>query len=161
MYQTWDFVPASSRLLIVSCRWVLTIKYHLNGTVDRYKARLVTRGFTQTYGVDYLEISPVARLNSICVLFSLAVNHYWSMFQLDVKNAFLYIVTLRRPTWSNLLSMLLKGENIVCKLNKVIYGLSKVCEPDLISSAVLSLMSGFRSVILIILFLSVGLLLVV
>ena len=69
---------------------MLTIKYHLNGTVDRYKARLVTRGFTQTYGVDYLEISPVARLNSICVLFSLAVNHYWSMFQLDVKNAFLY-----------------------------------------------------------------------
>jgi len=52
-------------------------------------------------------------------------------------------------------------QNITCKLKKAIYGLKKVCEPDLISSAVLSLMSGFRSVILIILFLSVGLLVVV
>ena len=59
--------------------------------MDRCNARLVAQSFTQTYGVDYLEtFSFVARLNSICVLFSLSVNHQWPIFQLDMKNTFLY-----------------------------------------------------------------------
>ena len=68
-------MPTFSRLPVVSCRWVFTIKHHLDGTVDRYKARLIVanliaRGFTQTYDMDYLELfSPVACLNSIRVLF--------------------------------------------------------------------------------------------
>ena len=66
-----------------------TINHCPDNTMDRYKARLVARDFTQTYGVDYVEtISLMARLNSIRVLFSLAVNHEWLMFQLEVKNAF-------------------------------------------------------------------------
>ncbi|MBZ2164384.1 hypothetical protein K8B34_20715, partial [Alteromonas stellipolaris] len=65
----------------ISSRWV-----H-----DRYKARLVAKGYTKTYGVDYFEtFSPVACLNSIRILFSLAINMDWAMHQLDVKNAFLY-----------------------------------------------------------------------
>jgi len=51
---------------------------------------LVTKGCTQTYGIDYFKtFSPVARMNSIRILF-LVVNLSWSLFQLDVKNAFLY-----------------------------------------------------------------------
>jgi len=89
--QTWDLVPTSSELPAINCRWVFTMKYRPDGTMDRYKAHLAAWGFTQTYGVDYLEIfSHVARLNSIHILFSLAVNQQWSMFQLDVNNAFLY-----------------------------------------------------------------------
>ncbi|KAL0363865.1 UNVERIFIED_CONTAM: Retrovirus-related Pol polyprotein from transposon RE2 [Sesamum angustifolium] len=62
-----------------------------DGTLERYKACLVAKGFTQTYGVDYFEtFSPVASLNSIRVLFSLAVNLNWPMYQMDIKNAFLY-----------------------------------------------------------------------
>ena len=50
----------------VGCRWVFTVKHKVDGSVKRYKARLVARGFTQTYGVDYAEtFSLVARLNSI------------------------------------------------------------------------------------------------
>jgi len=79
---------------------VFTVKYRQDDTVDRYKSRLVVRGFTQTYRVDYLEtLSPVAHLNFICVLFSLVVNQVnqqWLMVQLDVKNIFFCIVTLRR-----------------------------------------------------------------
>jgi len=71
-----DFVPISSGLHVVNCRWVFTIKHHPYGTVDKYKAHLIAQDFTQTYGVNYLEtFSHVARLNSIHVLFSLAVNH--------------------------------------------------------------------------------------
>ena len=51
----------------------------------------MARGFTQTYGVDYGEtFSPVARLSSIRILFSIAVNKEWTLSQLDVRNAFLY-----------------------------------------------------------------------
>ena len=85
---TWDLV---TRRGIASCRWVFTVKYKPDGSVDRYKARLVARGFTQSYGIDYKEtFSPVAHLNSIRVILSVVVNNLWDMHQLDVKNAFLY-----------------------------------------------------------------------
>ena len=73
-------MPTSSRLSVVSCCWVFTIKHHSNGTMDIYKA-LVARDFIQTYGVDYLKtFCLVARLNSIRVLFSLIVDHQWPIF---------------------------------------------------------------------------------
>ena len=51
------------------------MKYKSDGTLDRYKTRLVTKGFTQTFGVDYSEtFSPIAKLNAIRVLLSVAVN---------------------------------------------------------------------------------------
>jgi len=63
------------------------LEYHLDGLVDLYKARLIAKGYTQTFGVDYFETIPVAWLNSINVLFSIAVNLSWPLFQLNVKNA--------------------------------------------------------------------------
>ncbi|KAL0379315.1 UNVERIFIED_CONTAM: Retrovirus-related Pol polyprotein from transposon RE2 [Sesamum radiatum] len=88
---TWELVEPPPDADIVACRWVFTLKFWADGTLNRYKARLVAKGFTQTYGVDYFEtFSPVARLNSIRVLFSLAVNFNWPIYQMDIKNAFLY-----------------------------------------------------------------------
>ncbi|KAK4386771.1 Retrovirus-related Pol polyprotein from transposon RE2 [Sesamum angolense] len=88
---TWKLVEVPPDTDVVACRWVFTLKFRADGTLERYKARLVTKGFTQTYGVDYFEtFSHVARLNSIRVLFSLAVNLDWPMYQMDIKNAFLY-----------------------------------------------------------------------
>lgn len=59
----------------MGCKWVYTLKYKANGTLERYKARLVTKGYTQTYGVDYQEIfAPVAKMNIVQLLFSLAAN---------------------------------------------------------------------------------------
>ncbi|KAK4390014.1 Retrovirus-related Pol polyprotein from transposon RE2 [Sesamum angolense] len=88
---TWKLVEVPPNADIVACRWVFTLKFRADGTLERYKARLVAKGFTQTYGVDYFEtFSPVARLNSIRVLFSLAVNLSWPMYHMDIKNAFLY-----------------------------------------------------------------------
>ena len=87
---TWTLVPRPADVNIVTCKWVFTVKYYLDGTISRHKARLVARGFTQAYGIDYTEtFSPVVRLNYVCILHSLAVNQAWSLHQLDVSNAFL------------------------------------------------------------------------
>jgi transposase InsO family protein len=88
---TWDLIPKPAGTSIVGCRWVFTVKQNPDGTVDRLKARLVAKGFTQTYGLDYTEtFSPVAKLNSIRIIISLAANLDWPLHQLDVKNAFLH-----------------------------------------------------------------------
>jgi len=55
---------------------VYTVKYHPDGLVEHLKARLVTKEYTQTHGVNYMEsFSPVARLNSVHILISVVVNH--------------------------------------------------------------------------------------
>ncbi|RVW63733.1 Retrovirus-related Pol polyprotein from transposon RE1 [Vitis vinifera] len=74
----------------VGCKWIFTIKYKADGSVERFKACLVARGFTQSYGIDYQEtFAHVAKLNTIRILLSLAVNQDWCLQQLDIKNAFL------------------------------------------------------------------------
>ena len=88
---TWTLVSRPADANIVTCKWVFTIKYHPDGTIARHKARLIARGFTQVYDIDYTKtFSPVVRLNSVRVLLSLAINQAWSLDQLDVSNAFLY-----------------------------------------------------------------------
>ena len=52
---TWELVFAPKNAVVVGCRWVYTLKYRIDGLVDRYKAKLVAKGYTQSYGVDYFE----------------------------------------------------------------------------------------------------------
>lgn len=85
----WSLVPKPSEAHIVGCPWVFTIKQNPDGTLDQLKARLVAKGFTQTYDLGYTEtFSPVAQLNSVRVIISLAANLDWLLRELDVKNAF-------------------------------------------------------------------------
>lgn len=73
------------------CRWVLTIKHRADGSIERYKERLVAKAYTQTYDIDYLEMfSPVDKIDTIRVLFSIEANQGWPLHQLDMKNAFLH-----------------------------------------------------------------------
>ena len=62
---TWETVDLPHGKTIVGCKWVFTVKYNSDGSLERYKARLVTKGFTQTYGVDYSETFSIAKLSTI------------------------------------------------------------------------------------------------
>ena len=87
---TWDLVDLLSGKTAIDCKWVYKIKTRSDDTVDRYKACLVARGFTQEYGIDYEEtFAPVARLSSVRTLITVYATCKWSLYQMDVKNAFL------------------------------------------------------------------------
>lgn len=76
---------------MIGVKWVYTTKLNENGEVDKYKACLVEKGYSQQYEVDYAEVfASVARLDTVRVILSVAAQKSWSVYQLDVKSAFLH-----------------------------------------------------------------------
>jgi hypothetical protein len=83
---TWDLVPRPAKANVVTGKWIFKHKFHADGSLDRYKARWVLRGFTQRPGIDYDEtFSPVVKPATVRTVLTLAHSRDWPIHQLDVK----------------------------------------------------------------------------
>ena len=125
--KVWDLVALQEGKKPIQSRWVFRKKISSDGSVSSYKAWLVAKGFEQTEGIDYDDIfSPVVRFESVRTVFALAAENDLHVHHMDVSNAFLNSkldseVFMTQPeTFSN--------NNLVCKLNKSIYGLKQSSE---------------------------------
>ena len=121
-------LPPSRHL--VTLKWVFRVKYTSSGLVNRFKARLVARGFTQIEGIDYDEtFAPTLHYESLRLLLFLAVENNWQIQQMDVDNAYL-AGHLNEEIYMELpqgytLPKGYKGRSPALKLLKGLYGLKQ------------------------------------
>lgn len=125
--KTWELVPLPSGRKAIGNKWVYKIKRDSNDQIERYRARLVVKGYAQKEGIDFNEIfSPVVRLTTIRIVLAMCATLDLHLEQLDVKTAFLHgdleeeIYMLQPEGFAE------KGkENLVCRLIKSLYGLKQ------------------------------------
>jgi hypothetical protein len=125
--KTWDLVPRTPDMNIVRSMWIFRHKTKADGSLERYKARLVCDGRSQQIGVDCGEtFSPVVKPATIRTVLSIVVSKDWPIHQLDVKNAFLHghlseTVFMHQPMGFRDATY----PDHVCLLKKSLYGLKQ------------------------------------
>ncbi|TYK29919.1 Retrovirus-related Pol polyprotein from transposon TNT 1-94 [Cucumis melo var. makuwa] len=88
--KTWILVDRPQDRKVIGVKWVFRTKLNADGSINKHKARLVVKGYAQIFGVDYSDtFAPVARMDIIRLLFAIAAQKDWKLYQLDVKSAFL------------------------------------------------------------------------
>jgi Reverse transcriptase (RNA-dependent DNA polymerase) len=126
-FGTWHLEKPPPNMNIVGCRWTFVIKRDAAGTITRYRARLVTQGFSQVPGVDFFETyAPVAKMTSMHVLLAMAAHHNFEIHQVDIKSTYLNgefkegeIIYMRLPPGIHLTN----DKTLVLRLLKPLYGL--------------------------------------
>jgi hypothetical protein len=97
--QTWELTDLPEGKKAVGCKWVFTLKQSTEGKIERYNAKMVARGYSQTYGIDYDEtFAHVAKMNIVRILISCVANFRWTLHQLDVMLSCM-IIFRKRCIW--------------------------------------------------------------
>ena len=137
---TWDIVPLPPNKKAIGCKWLYKTKYLPDGSIDKYKSRLVILGCRQVQGIDYGEtFAPVAKMTTVRALLAVAAINNWHAIQMDVTNAFLHgdlqeTVYMKLPKGysgigsrisSNVDRNLSPNATLVCRLKKSLYGLKQ------------------------------------
>ena len=112
---------------MVFSKWIYNIKHSTGASIEKHKARFVTRGFSQKEGINYEEtFAPVARYTSIRTIMALVAKTEWKLHQMDVKTTFLNGVTeeevyIKQPQGFEVE----EKKTHVCKMKKDLYGLKQ------------------------------------
>jgi hypothetical protein len=86
----------------IKCKWAFKRKLKVDGSIDRYKARFLAKGYSQVHGLDYHEtFSLVVKIASIKILLALLSNKNYEVHQMDVKTTFFNKFLQEKITWSN------------------------------------------------------------
>jgi len=125
--KTWELVKLPKGRKTLQNKWVYKIKHEGEGKKERYKARLVVKGFAQKEGIDFNEIfSPIVKMSSIRIILGLVSTLDLECEQLDVNTAFLHGELEEEIYMEQPEGFKTKGkENLVCKLKKSLYGLKQ------------------------------------
>lgn len=117
--------PLPADVSVIGSKWIYSIKERSNGSIERYKARLVAQRFKWEYGIDYEEtFAPVAKMTSIRALLGVAAVRHWPLWQMDVKNAFLH-GDLPKTVYMRLPPSYACPPKHVCRSKKSLYGLKQ------------------------------------
>ena len=89
--KTWELVDLPKGAKPIGLKLIFKIKRNSDGTINKHKSRLVAKGYIQRHGIDFEEVfAPVARIESIRLIISIAASKGWELHHLDVKTAFLH-----------------------------------------------------------------------
>lgn len=123
---TWKLTTLPPGKHAIESKWVYKVKFKPNSEVERFKARLVARGFTQIKGEDFHEtFAHIAKLVTLRTLLAISATKQWEIHQLNVNKAFLHgdlneKIYMKIPQgFGN------EGDKRVCKLEKSLYGLKQ------------------------------------
>eukprot|EP00873_Tetraselmis_striata_P006838 jgi/Tetstr1/427102/TSEL_017305.t1 len=126
---TWVVCELPEERTAIPSKWVFKVKYNADGSIARFKARLVVQGCRQRHGIDYAEtFAPTVKFTTIRVLFAIAVQYGWNIHQVDVDTAFLYApveeeIYMRPPPGYEQYDA--RGRPMVLRLLKSLYGLKQ------------------------------------
>ena len=125
--RTWTLAELPPGFTLIGSKWVLNLKRNADGSIARYKARVVAKGYGQKEGIDYTEtFAPVAKFSTIRALLSITAYYDLELHQMDVKTAFLngdldHEIYMEQPEGF----IAPNQQHLVCKLHKAIYGLKQ------------------------------------
>ncbi|GKF35180.1 zinc finger, CCHC-type containing protein, partial [Tanacetum coccineum] len=124
---TWVLTDLPPGCRPLGCKWIFKRKLKVDGTIKKFKARLVIQGFKQKSGIDYFDTyALVARISTIRLLIAMASIHNLIIHQMGVKTTFLNGELEEEVYMNQPLGFILPGnENKVCKLIKSLYGLKQ------------------------------------
>jgi hypothetical protein len=124
--KSWSLVERQPDMNVIGSKWVYKIKRKGDGTVERFKARLVARGFSQIEGVDYDEtFAPVMRYKTLRIILAIANELNYEVRQMDVTNAFLNASVCNDIFMEQPVGYITGDKKYVCKLNKAVYGIKQ------------------------------------
>ena len=123
--ETWTLVDRPPKRNVIPGKWVFKVKLAADGSLDKYKARYVAKGFKQLEGLEYHEtFAPTCKPETLRLILALAPQRGVHLHQMDVKSAYLHS-TIEEEVYLEQPEGFQEGRNKVCRLNKSIYGLKQ------------------------------------